>query len=301
MKIGYPCINLSIACRSSNTFRLKNYSVRRLKDTINSNLNCLQKILEFNVNHKIFFFRITSDLIPFGSHPIMDFGWQEHFTSKFREIGDYINKNKIRISMHPGQYTVINSEKQPVFQRSKKELEYHVDILDMINLKTDAKIITHIGGLYGNKTKSISRFIRRYNDLGDNIRNRYVIENDDKSYNIEDCLLINQETGIPIIFDIYHHTCNTTLNSMEEEFEKVTKTWTNSDGLPIVHYSSEHPLKGKPRHSDTIDISDFSKFLEKTKKYNFDIMLEIKDKERSAIKALTLLLDDKRFRSDDRS
>jgi len=275
--------------------------VRRLKDTINTNLNCLQKILEFNVSHKIFFFRITSNLIPFGSHPIMDFGWQEHFASKFREIGDYINKNKIRISMHPGQYTVINSNKRPIFQRSKKELEYHVEILDMMNLKPDAKIITHVGGLYGNKTKSISRFIRRCNDLGDNIRNRYVIENDDKSYNIEDCLLINQETGIPIIFDIYHHTCNTTLNSMEEEFEKVTKTWTNFDGLPIVHYSSEHPLKGKPRHSDTIDISDFSKFLEKTKKYNFDIMLEIKDKERSAIIALTLLLDDKRFRSDDRS
>lgn len=298
MKIGYPCINLSIDCRSSNTFRLKNYSEKRLKDTISNNLSCLQAILDFNVNHNIFFFRITSDLIPFGSHPIMSFNWQKHFSSKFIEIGDYIKKNRIRISMHPGQYTVINSIKEQVFQKSVKELEYHAEILDLMNLDMSAKIMTHIGGVYGNKTESIARFIKRYNKFGDNLTKRYVIENDDKSYNINDCMTVNQETGIPIIFDIYHHRCNTTQNSLEVEFERIMKTWNRSDGLPIVHYSSEHPSKGKPSHAEIIDISDFSKFLENTKRYNFDIMLEIKDKERSAIKALTLLMNDKRFRSE---
>ena len=298
MKVGYPCINLSINCRSSNTFRLKNYSEKRLKETINKNLECLQTILEFNVEHKVYFFRITSDLIPFGSHPVMNFNWQNHFSYKFIEIGDYIKKNKIRISMHPGQYTVINSNKRHIFENAKKELKYHLDVLDLMNLKANAKITTHIGGVYGNKNESIKRFIKRYKELGENIRKRYVIENDDKSYNINDCLLINQETGIPIIFDIYHHKCNSTEKSFVEEFERVRKTWNTFDGLSIVHYSSEHPLKGKPRHSDTIDISDFTNFLEKTKKYNFDIMLEIKDKEKSAIKAITLLLDDKRFKND---
>ena len=86
MKIGYPCINLSLDCKSSSTFRLKNYTESRLKDTISNNLNCLHSILEFNVNHNIFFFRITSDLIPFGSHPIMNFNWQKQFLPKLNEI-----------------------------------------------------------------------------------------------------------------------------------------------------------------------------------------------------------------------
>jgi len=167
-----------------------------------------------------------------------------------------------------------------------------------MNLKPEAKILTHVGGVYGNKAESMARFIKRYNELSDKIKNRYVIENDDKSYDIHDCLFINHETEIPVIFDVYHHNCYSTQKSMGEEFDKVIKTWNRSDGLPIVHYSSEHPSKGKPRHADTLDILDFSKFLEKTKKYNLDIMLEIKDKEISAIKALNLILNDKRFRVD---
>ncbi|TFF83681.1 MAG: UV DNA damage repair endonuclease UvsE, partial [Promethearchaeota archaeon] len=73
MKIGYPCINLSMDCRSSRTFRLKNYSESKLIETVYGNLNCLQKILEYNLKYNFYFFRITSDLIPFGSHPIMKF------------------------------------------------------------------------------------------------------------------------------------------------------------------------------------------------------------------------------------
>jgi UV DNA damage endonuclease len=296
MKIGYPCINLSLDCRSSSTFRLKNYSEKRLIEVIEKNLNCLERILRFNVSHNIFFFRITSDLVPFGSHPVMEFNWQKHFSSKFNQIGDYIDKNKMRISMHPGQYTVLNSKKEHVYQNSIKELEYHSDILELMNLKSDAKIITHVGGIYGNKTESIARFVKRYNELSDKIRRRYVIENDDKSYNINDCLLISHDTGIPVIFDNYHHKCNPTQKSFIEEFDKVKNTWNHADGLPIVHFSSEHPVKGKPRHADTIDISIFSRFLEETKRYNFDIMLEIKDKEKSVHKALNLVMNDKRFK-----
>jgi UV DNA damage endonuclease len=185
-----------------------------------------------------------------------------------------------------------------VYENSIKELEYHADILDLMNLNSDAKIITHVGGIYGNKDESIARFVRRYNELSDNIKRRYVIENDDKSYNIHECLLINHETGIPVIFDNYHHICNPTQKSFVEEFDRVKNTWNNVDGLPIVHYSSEHPVKGKPSHADTINISVFSKFLEKTKRYNFDIMLEIKDKEESVIKALSLIMNDKRFKSE---
>jgi UV DNA damage endonuclease len=296
MKIGYPCINLTLKCRSSRTFRLKNYSEERLIETIQNNLNCLAKILEFNYNNNIFFFRITSDLIPFASHPIMKFGWQEYFKSKFKEIGAYIKKKSMRITMHPGQYTVLNSKNDIVVQNSIKELKYHVDVLELLGLDSNAKVITHVGGVYGDKKNSIKRFIKQYDQLDESIKNHYVIENDDKSYQLKDCLLIRESIKIPIVLDVYHHYCNNKGESLEKAIELIIKTWKKSDGLPILHYSSEHPYRGKYIHADELDINHFRNFIKRTINFNFDLMLEIKNKEKSALLAVKNLINDIRFK-----
>jgi UV DNA damage endonuclease len=94
MRIGYPCINRTLDCSANSTFRLKSYSEMRLKTSIKNNLDCLRRILQFNLEHKLFFFRISSDLIPFASHPINKFRWQEHFQDKFEEIGEFITKKQ---------------------------------------------------------------------------------------------------------------------------------------------------------------------------------------------------------------
>jgi UV DNA damage endonuclease len=295
MKIGYPCINLTLDCRSSHTFRLKNYSKERLKSTIEGNLYCLQRILEFNKENKILFFRITSDLIPFASHPILDFEWKDHFKTTFEDIGAFIRKNKMRITMHPGQYTVLNSINEEVYESSLKELFYHVDVLDLMNLDYSAKVQIHVGGIYGDKKASMKRFINRYFKLENKIKNRLVIENDDKSYTISDCLKISEKTGIPIIFDVYHHYCNNLGEKVKDALERISYTWKEKDGIPVIHYSSEHPIKSKPSHAETIDLNHFKKFINLTRDFNFDIMLEIKDKEISALKALEVVSNDARF------
>ncbi|TFG15700.1 MAG: UV DNA damage repair endonuclease UvsE [Promethearchaeota archaeon] len=295
MKIGYPCINLSLECRSSKTFRLKNYSKEKLIETVDGNLRCLFEILEYNNSHNLLFFRITSDLIPFGSHPILNFDWQNYFKENFRTIGKFIKQKNMRISMHPGQYTVLNSKNQNVFENSIKDLEYHVDVLDLLELNRTAKVQIHVGGVYKDKKGSLERFKNRYLNLDERIKNRLIIENDDKSYNLNDCLDIYYSTGIPIVFDVYHHECNPSGKSLIESFKLFTKTWEIEDGKPIVHYSSEHLIKGKSKHADTIDLNNFKKFFQTTKDFDFDIMLEIKDKENSALKALKILTNDSRF------
>jgi len=132
LKIGYACINQNLQCRSNHTFRLKNYSKERLIEVIEGNLNCLFKILEFNKQIGINFFRITSDLIQFASHTNIDYNWQDHFKPTFIKLGNFIKENQMRISMLPGQYTVINSIKED---------------LDLMKLDHSAKVQIYVGGV----------------------------------------------------------------------------------------------------------------------------------------------------------
>lgn len=208
MKIGYTALNWTIGCNGAKTFRLKSYSHEKFIETSANNLECLLTMLKFNVENNLLFFRITSRLIPFASHPIMDFDWKEHFKDSFNEISNFIHENNIRISMHPGQFVVINSKDMEVFERGLNELKYHSEVFDILNLDSTAKIQAHVGGVYGDKERSINRFIERYKSLDKNIKRRLVIENDEKSYNLSECLEINRNTNIPVLFDYFHHIIN---------------------------------------------------------------------------------------------
>ena len=294
MRIGYPCINRTIDCTANSIFRLKSYSETRLKQTVKKNIDCLIRILQFNLERRLFFFRISSDLVPFASHPINEFNWQRHFQEEFEEIGEFITKNRMRISMHPDQFTLINSIKEDIFERSKNELKYHAQILDLMRLETSAKIQIHVGGAYGDKEESMDRFVTRFGMLDESIIRRLVIENDDKLYDLNDCIKINAKIQIPILFDTFHHKLNNSGNlTTEESLKLTTKTWHEKrDGIPMVDYSSQEP-NGSPRqHTETINIEDFDLFLKQTQQFDFDVMLEIKDKEKSAIKAITLAIKD---------
>ena len=201
MRIGYPCINTIIGCTSSRTFRLKSYSENRLVEKVESNLSCLAKILSFNVKHNLLFFRITSDLIPFASHPICKFNWQRHFQEQFQKIGDLVKDHDMRISMHPDQFTLINSLDSKVFENSVRELVYHAQVLDLMELDTSAKIQIHVGGVYKDKERSLSRFVERFGKLDEVVKRRLVVENDDGRYNLRYCLRISAQTESSVLFD----------------------------------------------------------------------------------------------------
>lgn len=286
MKIGYPCINLSIGCTANSTFRLKNYSEKNLIEKVNNNLDCLQKILEFNVKHSILFFRISSDIVPFASHPVNKFKWQIHFKKRFEEIGKYIKENNFRISMHPDQFVLLNSPDRKIVRNSIKELIYHCEILNLMELDETAKVQIHIGGVYDDKRKSVERFIKNYNQLPVNVKARLVVENDERLYSLNDCLHISQEVGIPVLFDYFHHSCFNNGESYLDALKSAMKTWHKRDGLLMVDYSTQKRGAKIGTHAHHINLKDFENFIKSTLEFDFDIMLEIKDKERSALRAL---------------
>ena len=139
MKVGYACQNRLLSANTNNTFRLTSYSESKVKSTIEKNFKELFEILEYNIQNKILFFRIGSSFIPFASHPICKFDWKKHFADDFAKAGKIIKKNKIRVSMHPGQFVVLNSKRKEVIDSSIRELEYHAKLLDLMNLDEDRK------------------------------------------------------------------------------------------------------------------------------------------------------------------
>lgn len=295
MRIGYPCINRSIGCRSNQRFRLASYSEERFRSMVTNNISCLRQILEWNWGYNILFFRIASDLIPFASHPICSVPWQEEFQDELAMIGDAITSSGMRISMHPDQFIVINSPDPKVVERSVAELSYHADLLDLMKLDETAKIQLHVGGRYNNPAESLSRFVRNYERLEPRIKRRLVIENDDQRFCVSDCLSIHEETGMPVLFDVFHHACHNLGEKLPDIIPQVEKTWTRSDGIMMVDYSSQNPEKRRGSHAEQIDTPDFIRFLEVSLPHDMDIMLEIKDKETSALTAISLARSDPRF------
>jgi UV DNA damage endonuclease len=295
MKIGYPCLNRSIGCTASRTFRLRSFSPQRLVETVRQNLLCLRRILEFNQEKGLLFFRITSDLVPFASHPVCDIPWPEIFAAEFAAIGAFIKRNGMRISMHPDQFTLINSPDPDIFTRSRAELNYHARILDMLGLDRTAKIQIHGGGVYGDKAQSLDRFCRRFEQLDRPIRRRLVVENDDRQYSLADCLAIHRRTGIPVLFDSFHDQLNSSGADLAASLNLAAATWGKNDGPPMVDYSSQRNGERRGSHAESIDLKDFSRFMSTAGGLDFDIMLEIKDKEKSALRARRFLVKIKRI------
>ena len=297
MKIGYPCINQSLSCRSSRTFRLRSYTDERLLSTVDGNLRCLGEILHYNTEHGILFFRITSDLVPFASHPVCTADWQGTFQEEFAAIGAYIRDHRMRISMHPDQFILLNAKDPDILCRSVAELTYHAEVLDLLGLDMTAKIQLHVGGVYGDREESICRFIDEYLRLDEPILRRLVIENDDRRYTARECLRIHAETGVPVIFDTLHHRVlhGDSDEPAAEMYPEVAATWGKGDGIPMVDYSTQDPDGRAGKHAATIDIDDFLGFIGSIDPIDVDVMLEIKDKETSALRAIAALEGDKRL------
>lgn len=289
MKIGYACIPLGVNWSTNRKISLKNFSYKRFLEITTLNLEDLRKILEYNIKNNIYLFRISSDIIPFGSHSINNIPWQKIFKSQLEDIGIFIKENEIRVSMHPGQYTILNSPAEEIVTRAIKDIEYHTQFLDSLYLDYSHKIVLHLGGRYNNKLESLKRFIKNFKMLSQSARKRLVIENDERNFNFTDVLYVSEVLNIPIVFDYFHHTINPVSMDIKEILLLVKETWKREDGNVKIHYSEQSRFKRLGSHSEFIETAKFLKFYNAIKGFDPDIMLETKDKNISAIKCISLI------------
>jgi UV DNA damage endonuclease len=298
MNIGYACLTVGVKDTSMKRCNKKNASESRLKELISENLKSLENIIDYNIMNGIKLFRISSDFIPFGSSPANSLKWWEIYDEKFMHIGNKIRDNDIRISMHPGQYTVLNSKDRSVVERAVDDLEYHSRVLDSLRAGPENKIVLHIGGVYKEKNRSIERFIENYQLLSKPVRRRLIIENDDKSYNISEVLEIGKRIGAPVVFDNLHNLSNPSNPLKTEKFwiNECRSTWQEKDGNQKIHYSQQAKDKRQGAHSKSINVGEFLKFYSSMERSDIDIMLEVKDKNLSAVKCINSISMDKKIK-----
>lgn len=288
MKIGYACLVVGVPETDMKTTRKANATPERLAELIKHNLTAMENMLDYNIKNGIRFYRISSDIIPFGSdYETNQLDWLSLFKDDFKRLAKKIARYDMRVSMHPGQYTVLNSKDAGVVERAIDDLTYHTDFLDALEVDSSHKIVLHIGGVYGDKASAMDRFVETYKTLSPAIKKRLIIENDDRLYTIEDVLAVSHRTGAPVVYDNLHNACNPSdpTKTDADWIEIAQKTWQPEDGPMKIHYSQQRENGRVGAHTATIFIEPFMAFYHSVAPLGVDIMLEVKDKNLSAIKA----------------
>ncbi|MCS7097997.1 MAG: UV DNA damage repair endonuclease UvsE [Candidatus Methanomethyliaceae archaeon] len=255
--------------------------------TFMRNLNDLYKLLELSKGMNLTIFRLGSNFIPFASHPQFNEEWFNDIEGELKKHASEIIKFSIRITMHPGQYVVLNSPSSSVLKRSLKEVNYHFWLLDVLGLK-ESVVVIHMGGSYGDKRKAVNQFMKTM-DENPWLTRRLALENDERFYTIEEIIEIAESYGIPAVFDYHHHR----LNPSNFNIDRLISTWKGR--VPEVHLSSDP--KGAHRfgeHGNYIELKDFESLISILNEDQFiDIILEAKMKE----KAIIRLMEDIKARS----
>ena len=297
VRLGYVAIALNLdKVTSSSTVTYSRYSkinseeekLKKLKEVTYSNLESLEKILKYNIDHNIHFYRITSNLIPLATHPDVMWDYKKYFRQDFLNLGNIIKKSNMRVDSHPDQFNVINSTRESVIQSTLINLSNSVDIFELMDYKL-GKMVIHIGSSQGGKEESIKRFIRNFNNFPRRIQERLILENDDKVFTAKDVLQICKALKVPMVLDIHHHNCKNEGEDIGDLLEEIFNTWNDESIPPKLHFSTPKEFENDRKHADYIDADNFASFIKLVKsKVNrdMDVMIEAKKKDKAMLKLI---------------
>lgn len=283
-RLGFVASVLTENLSTSRTCRLRNATDERIRELIVENLTALERVTSFLQRHRIGLYRISSNLIPFASHRVNSVRWWVDYGDAFTRIGRRLRELEVRISTHPGQYTVLNSPEKSIVRAARSELVYHAKLLDALGADTTCKIVVHVGGLYAASERlAMDRFITAARALPDAVRRRLVVENDDRLFDADEVLEVGRAAGVPVVFDWLHHEANPCRRAITDVLSEIFQTWTAADGRPKIHLSTQ--ARGAPAgaHAAVIDVRDVIAFLKVAPPVPFDCMLEAKEKDRALL------------------
>jgi len=305
--LGYACINMGFSERPKKQRITTNRGMIRktflekglpyVSELALANCQDLQKILKWNNDNDIKFFRMSSGLFPWGSeYKIEDLPDYEDIAEVLYQCGLFAAENNIRITTHPDHFNKLTSPKESVIQNTIKDLELHGKMFDLMYLPRTpyAKINIHVGAAYDDKSMALDNFCKNFQRLSEAVKTRLTVENDDKPslYTTRELYdNIFKRIGIPVVFDYHHHSLHDGGQPEQEALEMALSTW-DVGTRPVVHYSeSRSDEYGDPKikpqaHSDS--------YVRPVNTYGLpmDIMLEAKHKEKALFKMRNLMKEE---------
>lgn len=203
---------------------------------IESVKNLVQRVSELDPEFRMV--RISSDILPMYTEPNFVGFWARSDVravaeKAFSAVGEHARAHGVRLSFHPGQFTVLASENDNIVERSIAEVEYHTDMARMMGYGQefqDFKINVHISGRRGP-----DGIRQAYQKLSPEARNCLTIENEENSWGITDCLEIADL--VPIVLDVHHHWVREGeyLSADSDTVKRVIDSWRGV--RPAMHYS----------------------------------------------------------------
>ena len=205
--------------------------------------------------------RLGSDCLPVYTHDQWSYYWRlpdvrQYCGTYLAKVGDLARLLDVRLSMHPGQFTVLASDNPDIVNRSIEEFEYHADLIRWMGYGKqfqDFKCNVHISGRQGPDGVRAA-----YKRLSPEARNTITIENEENAHGLDTCLELADL--LPIVLDIHHTWCREGeyIDPGDERVKRVVDSWRGV--RPTMHYSySREEYVG---HIDTHTMPDFPSLLE---------------------------------------
>lgn len=258
----------------------KRERLEKLKSITAQNLHHTKRILHYNIAHEIELYRFSSSLVPLATHPEVMWDYITPFKTEWEEIGQLIKQFKLCPSFHPNQFTLFTSPREEVTMNAVKDMAYHFTMLEAMNALDRGVINIHIGGAYGDKKSTLARFHQNLKKLPNEIKKHMTLENDDKTYDVEETLTTCEKENIPMVLDYHHYMANKGDVSLPYYLQRIFDTWNAFHTNPKVHLSSPKSEKAYRSHADFVSLDFVLPFLEMTKPIDrdFDIIIEAKQK-----------------------
>jgi UV DNA damage repair endonuclease len=212
----------------------------KLWDLMKGNIEAVRKLVEKvgTLDESLRMVRISSDILPVYTQPDYSYFWRlpdvrAYAEKHFAQVGTLARARGVRLSFHPGQFTVLASENPGIVERSIEEFEYHVDMARWMGYgKTfqDFKINVHISGKRGP-----AGIIDALGKLSPEGRNCLTIENDENCWGIDSSIELAKHCAL--VLDIHHHWIRTGdyIQATDDRVLRIIDSWRGV--RPVIHYS----------------------------------------------------------------
>jgi UV DNA damage endonuclease len=241
LSFSAKAMRLGFAVKVIGQPNMKSNDTRRWQQTphLRVSLGYLAETFTYLRKHQIHMYRMSSDLAPYATHPTMP-----QFHTMVRDsaqdlalLGRLARTADIRLSFHPSQFIVLNSENDELTRKSMADLDSQAEMLDLMDCGPEAVVVVHVGGAYGDRASGRERWIRTWPKLSEPVHRRLVLENDDIRYSSADVLAIHEQTGVKCVFDYQHHWCfNPEGFPIVETLSRFLSTWPTGV-RPKMHFS----------------------------------------------------------------